>query len=59
MTARRESRRLARERRQADMAVIKVLYPHMSWRQIAVMVRSARHVRLLGGETLERALGRR
>ena len=52
------ARQRAGEWRQADMAAIKILYPSLSWQQIGRMIRNARHVRLLGGKSLETALGR-
>ena len=56
MTA--HDRRRARDRRGYEASLLKALYPALSWQHIGLVLKHARNVRLLGGGSLESALGR-
>lgn len=56
MTAR--DRRAARDRRRAEVAQFRALYPSMTAQQVRQLLRNAEHVRLIGGASLASLLGR-
>jgi hypothetical protein len=56
MTAR--DRRAARDRRRAEAATLRCLYPSMTAQQVRQLLRHAEHVRLRDGAKLSSLLGR-